>query len=294
MSDAVPIGDTALYRTVSYGIASALQIWGQILQIRFLRRLHSNLRLQLQPAPRWTSFHSRSFHIQEGSSESTGLFTWARKLTFVVKEHCRVHTLPSYPSCYYTPHVPQSLPDHHLTDVAQSIPESSAATNAENEHVWQRLCHRGEAYTGSQAQKEWALDYLSEPAEIEKEGLQDDLDEVDELERRGRFRTPSGREGSNYTGWEEHAPRMDSGLASGPTTQHSLTADQATTARGPILVALDAFTARQYTILQALDTCPTHGTSCSRMASTPAGSLASFRGPSQAGPTSAAPTTTGQ
>lgn len=176
----------------------------------------------------------------------------------------------------------------------ETIPESPAATNAENELVSQRRCHRGEAYTGSKAQKEWTLDNLSGPAQDELGPLEDVLDEVDVLERIGRYRTRSGLGGTDNPGWEEHAARMDSGLASGPTTQHSLTPDQATTARGSILVALDAFTARQYTILQALDTCPTHGTDCSRMASTPAGSLASFRGPSQAGPTSTAPTTTGQ
>jgi len=134
----------------------------------------------------------------------------------------------------------------------------------------------------------------TQPAEAEWERLDESLTNVDVLERNGRYRTSTGTGGANNTVWEEHAPRMDSCLASGPITQHSYTAAQAAAALVPIPDALEAFTARQYTILQALETCPTHGTDCSRMASTPAGSLASLRGPSQAGLTSAAPTTTGQ
>ena len=138
------------------------------------------------------------------------------------------------------------------------------------------------------------MDNLSGPAQDELGPLEDVLDEVDVLERNGRYRTRSGLGGTDNSGWEEHAARMDSGLASGPITQHSLTAAQATTAREPILDALEAFTARQYTIIQDLDTCPTHGTDCSRMASIPAKSLAASTRPSQDGATPATPTTTGQ
>ena len=94
------------------------------------------------------------------------------------------------------------------------IPESSAATNAENELVSQRRCHRGEAYTGSKAQKEWTLHNLTGPSQDELEPLKDVLDKVDVLEGNGRFRTRSGLGGTDNSGWEEHAARMDSGLPS--------------------------------------------------------------------------------
>lgn len=138
------------------------------------------------------------------------------------------------------------------------------------------------------------MDNLSGPAQDELGPLEDALDEVDVLERNGRYRTRSGLGGTDNSGWEEHAARMDSGLASGPITQHSLTADQAIAAREPILEALEAFTARQYTRIQDLDTCPTHGIDCSRTASVPAESLAAITGPSQDTAMSAAPTMSGQ
>jgi hypothetical protein len=181
-------------------------------------------------------------------------------------------------------------PYHHLKIMEQDIPKSSAARSAEYEQNSQRQCHRGETYTGSQAQREWILDNLPEPAKVRLYQLEDMLTNVDDMEDRGRFRTLSGTGGINNDGWEEHASRQDSGLAGGRTTQHSYTAAEGTIARGPILAALEQFAVEQWNIIQGLSACPTHGTACSHMAST----LAASTGASQDEHTSTAPTGTGQ
>jgi hypothetical protein len=176
----------------------------------------------------------------------------------------------------------------------QTIPDKSAAPCAEYEQNSQKECYRGETYTGSQAQREWTLDNLSEPAEDELDRLQDLLDNVNVLESSGRYRTLPGPGGVSNPGWEEHASRQDSGLAGGRTTQHSYTSAEAIIARRPILAALERFTLAQWNRIQGLSTCPTHGADCSRTASTHADSLAASTGASRDGDTSTGPTRTGQ